>query len=68
MKQITLHRIFAPRAVMAGLLTTLGTHGAYVTLGLFWGLFIILQVKKRCLNPGTANKSFISFTKLSNSL
>jgi len=41
------------------LLTTLGTHGAHVTLGLFWGLFIILQVKKRGLTPQTANKSFI---------
>jgi cytochrome aa3-600 menaquinol oxidase subunit III len=41
------------------LLTTLGTHGAHVTLGLFWGLYIILQIKKRGLNPQTANKSFI---------
>lgn len=41
------------------LLTTLGTHGAHVTLGLFWGLFIMMQVKKRGLTPETANKSFI---------
>jgi cytochrome aa3-600 menaquinol oxidase subunit 3 len=41
------------------LLTTLGTHGAHVTGGLFWGLFIILQVKKRGLTPETTNKSFI---------
>jgi len=41
------------------LLTTLGTHGAHVTVGLFWGLFIIMQVKKRGLTPETANKSFI---------
>lgn len=41
------------------LLTTLGTHGAHVTLGFFWGLFIIMQVKKRGLTPETANKSFI---------
>ncbi len=41
------------------LLTTLGTHGAHVTLGLFWGLFIVLQVRKRGLTPQTANKSFI---------
>ncbi|MER2121055.1 MAG: cytochrome aa3 quinol oxidase subunit III [Solibacillus sp.] len=46
-------------AFTAALLTTLGTHGAHVTLGLFWGLFIILQVKKRGLTPETANKSFI---------
>ncbi|WP_153126812.1 cytochrome aa3 quinol oxidase subunit III [Peribacillus tepidiphilus] len=41
------------------LLTTLGTHGAHVTLGIFWGLFIILQVVKRGLTPQTANKAFI---------
>ncbi|MGE1163520.1 cytochrome aa3 quinol oxidase subunit III [Peribacillus simplex] len=41
------------------LFTTLGTHGAHVTLGLFWGSFIILQVKNRGLTPETANKSFI---------
>ncbi|MGE6375782.1 cytochrome aa3 quinol oxidase subunit III [Peribacillus muralis] len=41
------------------LFTTLGTHGAHVTLGLFWGTFIVLQVKKRGLTPETANKSFI---------
>lgn len=41
------------------LLTTLGTHGAHVTLGLFWGLFIILQVKKHGLTPKTTNKAFI---------
>lgn len=41
------------------LLTTLGTHGAHVTLGLFWGIFIMLQVKQRGLTPETANKSFI---------
>lgn len=41
------------------LFTTLGTHGAHVTLGLFWGLFIVMQVKKRGLTPEIANKSFI---------
>ncbi len=46
-------------AFTAALLMTLGTHGAHVTLGLFWGLFIILQIKKRGLTPVTANKSFI---------
>ncbi|MFE8694771.1 cytochrome aa3 quinol oxidase subunit III [Cytobacillus sp. FJAT-53684] len=46
-------------AFTASLLTTLGTHGAHVTFGLFWGLSIILQVKKRGLTPETANKSFI---------
>jgi len=46
-------------AFTAILLTTLGTHGAHVTFGLFWGLSIVLQVKKRGLTPETANKSFI---------
>ncbi|MBA9026630.1 MULTISPECIES: cytochrome aa3 quinol oxidase subunit III [Bacillaceae] len=41
------------------LLTTLGTHGLHVTFGFFWGLAILLQVKKRGLTPETANKSFI---------
>ncbi|MGM7700542.1 cytochrome aa3 quinol oxidase subunit III [Pseudalkalibacillus sp. Hm43] len=41
------------------LLTTLGTHGAHVTVGLFWGLYIMMQVKKRGLTPETGNKSFI---------
>ncbi|MET3699690.1 cytochrome aa3 quinol oxidase subunit 3 [Bacillus oleivorans] len=46
-------------AFTAALLSTLGTHGAHVTFGLFWGLSIILQVRKRGLTPATANKSFI---------
>ncbi|WP_409304295.1 cytochrome aa3 quinol oxidase subunit III [Peribacillus sp. SCS-155] len=46
-------------AFTAILFTTLGTHGAHVTLGFFWGLFILLQVRKRGLTPETANKSFI---------
>ncbi|HWK23378.1 MAG TPA: cytochrome aa3 quinol oxidase subunit III [Ureibacillus sp.] len=46
-------------AFTSALMTTLGTHGGHVTLGLFWGTFIILQVKKRGLTPGTANKAFI---------
>ncbi|WP_394236683.1 cytochrome aa3 quinol oxidase subunit III [Niallia oryzisoli] len=46
-------------AFTAALMTTLGTHGAHVTFGLFWGISIIMQVKKRGLTPETANKSFI---------
>jgi cytochrome aa3-600 menaquinol oxidase subunit 3 len=46
-------------AFTAILLTTLGTHGAHVSFGLIWGLFIILQVRKDGLTPSTANKSFI---------
>lgn len=46
-------------AFTAILITTLGTHGAHVTFGLFWGISIILQIRKRGLTPETANKSFI---------
>jgi cytochrome aa3-600 menaquinol oxidase subunit 3 len=46
-------------AFTAILLTTLGTHGAHVTMGLLWGLFIMIQVKRDGLTPQTANKSFI---------
>ena len=41
------------------LLTTLGTHGAHVTVGFFWGLFLAIQIWKRGLNTVTANKTFI---------
>ncbi|NCT39869.1 cytochrome aa3 quinol oxidase subunit III [Bacillus sp. EB93] len=44
---------------LSSLFTTLGTHGAHVTLGLFWGAFIILQIKKRGLTAETTNKAFI---------
>jgi len=46
-------------AFKAALLTTLGTHGAHVTFGVFWGIFIIYQLIQRGLTPETANKSFI---------
>lgn len=46
-------------AFTAMLLTTLGTHGGHVTLGFFWGLFIMIQVKTRGVTPEVANKSFI---------
>ncbi|WP_428910526.1 cytochrome aa3 quinol oxidase subunit III [Niallia sp. Krafla_26] len=46
-------------AFTAALLSTLGTHGAHVTFGLFWGLAIMIQVKREGLTPRTTNKSFI---------
>ncbi|MEH7403630.1 cytochrome (ubi)quinol oxidase subunit III [Gottfriedia acidiceleris] len=46
-------------AFSAILLTTLGTHGAHVTVGFFWGLFIMLQIRKRGITPEIANKTFI---------
>jgi cytochrome aa3-600 menaquinol oxidase subunit 3 len=41
------------------LFLTLGTHGAHVAFGLFWGLVIIVQILKHGITPETANKSFI---------
>ena len=41
------------------LLTTLGTHGAHVTFGFFWGSFIFYQIAKRGLNSVTAGKAFV---------
>lgn len=41
------------------LFATLGTHGLHVSLGFFWGLFIIIQIMKRGLTPQTTNKAFI---------
>lgn len=46
-------------AFTSALLTLLGTHGAHVTLGLFWGLAIVLQVAKRGITADTSNKAFI---------
>ena len=46
-------------AFTSSLLVLLGTHGAHVTFGLFWGLAILLQLRKRGLNEKTANKTFI---------
>ncbi|MFC0300896.1 cytochrome aa3 quinol oxidase subunit III [Virgibacillus soli] len=46
-------------AFTSGLLTLLGTHGIHVTLGFFWGLMILFQVKNRGLTAETTNKSFI---------
>ncbi|MGN1402210.1 MAG: cytochrome (ubi)quinol oxidase subunit III [Bacillus sp. (in: firmicutes)] len=46
-------------AFTSSLLVLLGTHGAHVTFGLFWGLAILWQVKKHGINAHTANKSFI---------
>lgn len=41
------------------LFTTLGTHGAHVTLGFFWGVLILIQIAKNGLTARTANKTFI---------
>ncbi|MFD0050410.1 cytochrome aa3 quinol oxidase subunit III [Actinomycetes bacterium NPDC127524] len=44
---------------LSALFTLLGTHGLHVTLGVFWGLAILIQVKREGFTAGTANKAFI---------
>ncbi|MFS0782524.1 cytochrome c oxidase subunit 3 [Bacillus sp. 1P06AnD] len=46
-------------AFLSSLFVTLGTHGAHVTFGFFWGLMIFIQIAKRGFNADTANKAFI---------
>ncbi len=46
-------------AFTAALFTLLGTHGAHVSLGIGWGVLIIIQLLKRGLTPTTARKTFI---------
>lgn len=50
---------FSASAFASSLLLTLGTHGAHVTFGLFWGIAILVQLLKNGLNAQTANKTFI---------
>ncbi|WP_018662068.1 cytochrome aa3 quinol oxidase subunit III [Heyndrickxia acidiproducens] len=37
----------------------LGTHGCHVSLGILWGIGIIIQLAMRGLNPMTARKFFV---------
>jgi len=46
-------------AAMSSLFTLLGTHGAHVTVGIGWGLLLILQLSKHKLTPKTASKLHI---------
>ncbi|NMM52413.1 cytochrome aa3 quinol oxidase subunit III [Paenibacillus aquistagni] len=46
-------------AFLSSLFILLGTHGAHVTLGLLWGIAIMIQIKREGFNEYTANKSFI---------
>lgn len=44
---------------LSSLFMLLGTHGAHVTFGLFWGLCILIQVVREGFTAHTANKFFI---------
>ncbi|WP_078543763.1 cytochrome aa3 quinol oxidase subunit III [Litchfieldia alkalitelluris] len=46
-------------AFTSALFTLLGTHGAHVSLGIGWGILIMIQLVKRGLTPTTARKTFI---------
>lgn len=46
-------------AFVSSLMTTIGTHGAHVTFGAFWGTAIIIQVARQGITARTANKAFI---------
>ncbi|KOO37347.1 cytochrome aa3 quinol oxidase subunit III [Priestia koreensis] len=43
----------------SGFFVLVGTHGAHVTLGIFWMIFIIIQLTQRGLTSATARKVFI---------
>ncbi|MGG1596905.1 cytochrome aa3 quinol oxidase subunit III [Paenibacillus naphthalenovorans] len=46
-------------AFLSSFFVLLGTHGAHVTLGIGWGIMIIIQLLQRGLTPVTARKTFI---------
>jgi cytochrome aa3-600 menaquinol oxidase subunit 3 len=46
-------------AFYSAFFTLLGTHGAHVSLGIGWGIMVMLQIAKRGITPVTARKAFI---------
>ncbi|GIP52800.1 cytochrome aa3 quinol oxidase subunit III [Paenibacillus vini] len=46
-------------AFLSSLFVLLGTHGAHVTLGLLWGIGLMIQIGREGFTLDTANKSFI---------
>lgn len=44
---------------LSAFFTLLGTHGAHVTVGIFWAVGVIIQLLKHGLTPITARKVFI---------
>lgn len=46
-------------AFLSGFYTLLGTHGAHVTLGIFWVTAIVIQLAQRGITPVTARKAFM---------
>jgi len=46
-------------AFLSSFFVLLGTHGAHVTMGILWGILLIIQVIRNGLNPVTSRKFFI---------
>ncbi|MBP1154254.1 MULTISPECIES: cytochrome aa3 quinol oxidase subunit III [unclassified Paenibacillus] len=46
-------------AFLSSFFVLLGTHGLHVTMGIGWGILIIIQLLQRGLTPVTARKTFI---------
>jgi cytochrome aa3-600 menaquinol oxidase subunit III len=46
-------------AFYSSFFTLLGTHGMHVSLGIGWGIMVMLQIAKRGINSVTARKTFI---------
>lgn len=46
-------------AFLSSLFVLLGTHGAHVTMGLLWGIGLMIQIGREGFTLETANKSFI---------
>lgn len=46
-------------AFLSAFFVLLGTHGAHVTMGILWGILLIIQVIRNGLNPVTSRKFFI---------
>lgn len=46
-------------AFYSAFFTLLGTHGLHVSLGIGWGLMVMLQIARKGLTPTTARKTFI---------
>ncbi|RYM02883.1 cytochrome aa3 quinol oxidase subunit III [Sporolactobacillus sp. THM7-7] len=47
-------------AFLSGFYILLGTHGAHVTLGIFWVICIVIQLAQRGVTPVTARKAFMA--------
>ncbi|GGE14130.1 cytochrome aa3 quinol oxidase subunit III [Marinithermofilum abyssi] len=47
-------------AFLSSFFVLLGTHGAHVTLGIFWIILLLIQLQKRGITPVTSRKLFVA--------